>query len=38
MTIADPIVEPKKLEPGTTGWTAADLDHPAIESWWMSCR
>jgi Uma2 family endonuclease len=26
------------LEPGTTGWTVADLDDPAIESQWVKGR
>jgi hypothetical protein len=29
---------PKPFEPGTTGWTASDLDHPAIEREWFRGR
>jgi Uma2 family endonuclease len=29
---------PKKFEPGTMGWTAADLDDPAIEREWFRGR
>jgi len=28
----------KSFEPGTTGWTAADLDDPAIEQEWLRGR
>ncbi|HEY8665748.1 MAG TPA: Uma2 family endonuclease [Tepidisphaeraceae bacterium] len=34
MTVADPIIRP--FIPGTTGWTASDLDEPAIESKWAN--
>ncbi|HEY7117232.1 MAG TPA: Uma2 family endonuclease [Tepidisphaeraceae bacterium] len=27
--------EPRRFEPGTLGWTAADLDDPAIEREWL---
>ena len=30
--------EAKPLEPGTTGWTASDLDDPAVERLWLAGR
>jgi Uma2 family endonuclease len=35
-TAAD--TSPKPFEPGTTGWTASDLDDPAIEREWFRGR
>lgn len=32
------ITEPRPFEPGTTGWTAADLDNPQIEQRWLAGR
>ena len=29
---------PRPFEPGTTGWTAADLDDPRIEAAWLQGR
>ena len=36
MTLADTHV--RNFEPGTTGWTAADLDRPEIERRWFAGR
>lgn len=38
MTLADVDVKLKPFEPGTTGWTEADLDDPAIERQWFAGR
>ena len=32
------LLDSRPFEPGTTGWTAADLDDPRIESAWFSGR
>lgn len=32
------VVSPRLFEPGTTGWTAHDLEDPAIEREWFSGR
>ncbi len=36
--IDEPIIEKRKFEVGTTGWTAADLDDPDIEHQWLAGR
>jgi len=38
MTLVGAPISPKPFIPGTTGWTAADLGDPAIESAWMAGR
>ena len=35
-TIAQPPTSRKSFEPGTTGWTADDLDDPQIERLWLA--
>src|SRR5579862_2711709 len=30
------LTEPRPFEPGTTGWTASDLDDPQIERMWFA--
>ena len=32
------LTEPRRFEPGTTGWTARDLDEPDIERHWFDGR
>ena len=34
-TMPDAVTSSKPFEPGTTGWTAADLDEPAVEAAWF---
>ena len=38
MTRAAPAAEPRPFVPGTTGWTAADLDDPRAEREWFRGR
>jgi Uma2 family endonuclease len=38
MTLVDPQIRSKPFIPGTTGWTAVDLDDPAIERQWFAGR
>lgn len=38
MTLLDQPITQKEFKPGTTGWTAADLDDPEIERLWFAGR
>ncbi len=38
MTVLDIEHESRELKPGTTGWSAADLDDPALECYWFGGR
>src|ERR1051325_7567504 len=38
MTLLDDQLDVKRFEVGTTGWTADDLDDPAIERLWDAGR
>ncbi|HET6251373.1 MAG TPA: hypothetical protein VFE47_27055 [Tepidisphaeraceae bacterium] len=36
--MTQPVTEPRPFQPGTTGWSASDLDDPRIERLWENGR